>query len=384
MTSHSSADFAAREEIERAFAEGLKNRTFSGAVLLIGTADRILFHRCWGTTQWGGSPVDKATRFDLASLTKPLVTALLCAVAVERRWFTLDDVLGSFFAHDLVPSDKQSITVRQLLAHCSGLPAYLPFYRELIRQPFVARELELLSRILRTPLLASPGTTTVYSDLGFVVLGAILQSVLQGPLDQLAQQFIFQPLAISELEFLPFAPSSDPTLPPDLPQRQDFHFAATELCPWRRRLLLGEVHDENAYCLGGVAAHSGLFGTAAGVYQLLAHLLAAYQKQSASPLVSSDLLETIWRRQEIDGHSTWALGFDTPSAVNSTAGRFFSAGSVGHLGFTGTSFWMDLEQDVIVVLLTNRVHPTRHNESLREFRPLVHNLAMKAYYESCK
>lgn len=359
-------------------------RTFSGAVLLIGSADRILFQRCWGATQWGGPPVELATRFDLASLTKPLVTTLLCAVAVERRWISLDDSLGSFFANDFVPLDKRTITVRQLLAHGSGLPAYLPFYRELIRQPLAAREPELLSWVLRTPLLAGPGRTSVYSDLGFILLGAILQTVLQGPLDQLARQFIFQPLPINELGFLPFAPSSDPTLPPELPHRQDFQFAATELCPWRRRLLLGEVHDENAYCLGGVAGHSGLFGTAAGVYRLLAHLLAAYQKKSASPLVSSDLLQTLWRRQKIDGHSTWTLGFDTPSAVNSTAGRLFSAASVGHLGFTGTSFWMDLEQDVIVVLLTNRVHPTRENERMREFRPLLHDLAMKAYYDLFK
>lgn len=370
--------------IERAFAEGLKTQTFSGAVLLIGSADRILFQRCWGTTQWGGSPVELATRFDLASLTKPLITALLCAVAVERRWISLEDALGSFFAHDCVPSDKQSITIRQLLAHGSGLPAYRPFYQELIRQPLAGRGSELLSRVLHTPLLAVPGRTTVYSDLGFIVLGAILQTVLQGPLDQLARQFIFQPLAITELGFLPFAPASDPTVPPDLPHQQQFSYAATELCPWRRRLLLGEVHDENAYCLGGVAGHSGLFGTAAGVYQLLAHLLAAYQKQSAGPLVSSDLLQTFWRRQKIDGHSTWTLGFDTPSAVNSTAGRLFSASSVGHLGFTGTSFWMDLEQDVIVVLLTNRVHPTRENERMREFRPLLHDLAMKAYYDLFK
>lgn len=382
--SHSSADFAAAQTIERAFAAALRNRTFSGAAMLVGSAERILFHRCWGTTHEGGPAVDQATRFDLASLTKPLVTALLCAVAIERRLLTVEDSLEGFFAHGFVPADKRSITIRQLLAHCSGLPAYRPFYRELIRLPLPTRHAELLKRIMREAPAAAPGTVGNYSDLGFIVLGAILQTVLQGPLDQLADRFILQPLAITELGFFRFEPSSDPTCSPDLPTRQDFRVAATELCPWRRRLLQGEVHDENAYCLGGVAAHAGLFGTATGVYRLLAHLLASYRRQAADPLINPDLLETFRQRQKIDADSTRALGFDTPSAVNSSAGRFFSARSVGHLGFTGTSFWMDLEQEVIVVLLTNRVYPTRDNERIREFRPLVHNLAMKAYYESLR
>lgn len=384
LTTPSSADFTAADEIALAFAEALKNRTFSCAAMVIGTADRALFLHCWGAAQWGGSPIDETTWFDLASLTKPLVTTLLCANAVERRLFSLDDSLGRFFPNGLVPSDKKAITIRQLLAHCSGLPPYLPFYKELIRLPFPARQTALLDWIVTTPLLASPGKTTAYSDLGFIVLGKILQTVQQDSLDKLAHRFIFAPLSIDAPAFFKFEPVSDPTIPPDLPHANDFHVAATEHCPWRQRLLMGEVHDENAYCLGGVAAHAGLFGTAAGVYHLLAHLFRSYRDKPADALLSSDVLKTFWRRQEIDRQSTWALGFDTPSAVNSNAGRFFSANTIGHLGFTGTSFWMDLDQEVMVILLTNRVHPTRSNEKIREFRPLIHNLAMKAYYELSK
>lgn len=157
-------------------------------------------------------------------------------------------------------------------------------------------------------------------------------------------------------------------------------FAATEVCPWRKRLLVGEVSDENAWALGGVAGHAGLFGTARGVFAFVSHLRDIYTKECRKSFVSPEILQLFWTRAGLPEDSTWALGYDTPSPVGSSAGRYFSQKSVGHLGFTGTSFWFDLQRDRIVVLLSNRVHPTRENEAFKKFRPVVHDLVMEAVY----
>jgi CubicO group peptidase (beta-lactamase class C family) len=151
-------------------------------------------------------------------------------------------------------------------------------------------------------------------------------------------------------------------------------FAATEQCPWRKDLLVGRVHDENTYVMGGVQGHAGLFGTAVDVHRLLVELLSAYHGRPLAGCFEPDLVRLFFQR--------WAgtdrtLGFDTPSVENSSSGRFFSTNTVGHLGFTGTSFWMDLDQAVIVILLTNRIHPTRNNETIRQFRPKLHDAVMK-------
>ena len=146
-------------------------------------------------------------------------------------------------------------------------------------------------------------------------------------------------------------------------------------------MLQGEVNDENAYSLEGVAGHAGLFGTAGGIYKLLQIVWAIAKGDSTRPLASPSLVRRFLERQTIVPGSTWALGFDTPSEAHSSAGAFFSPRSAGHLGFTGTSFWMDLEQEILVILLTNRVYPSRTNDQIKSFRPLLHDAVMKAFYE---
>ena len=362
----------------RLFEDALAAGTFSGAGLLVATPEKVLFEGCWGHTRTGGSPVTAETRFDLASLTKPLVTTALCMRAVSQGTLKLDDPLSRFIPRPVLPADKRDITLRHLLNHCSGLPPYRPFYLHLLETPPPRRSEVLLARILATPLDAPPEKICQYSDLGFLLLGMILENTSEASLDQLAGSTLFQPHGINELQFLRLsAPSSDPAVPPENPAPASLDFAATEDCPWRRRLLAGEVHDENAYCLSGVAGHAGLFGTARGVFRLASFLWNVYRCRICGSPFSAQVVELFWTKAGLVPGSTWALGFDTPSSRDSSAGVHFSPKSVGHLGFTGTSLWMDLEKEIMIVLLTNRVYPTRQNEKLKAFRPLLHNFVME-------
>ena len=358
------------------FRKALREGVFSGASLLVASPEEILWEGVFGHVHRGGIEVSARTHFDLASLTKPLVTASLCMWAVSSGLFGMDDLLGRFFPPTALSPEKTTISVRQLLNHCSGLPAYEPYYRELISLPSPRRHERLLSKIFETPLLSAPGTECRYSDLGFFLLGTILETALEKPLDRLASELVFQPLGIRELCFRPFEAPCDPAEAPRFPE-ETRSFAATEHCTWRNRLLQGEVHDENAYSLGGVAPHAGLFGTARGVLQWLSFLWGIYRGSIEEKAWHREVVSGFWEKQRMVPASTWALGFDTPSLGRSSAGDCFSPRSIGHLGFTGTSFWMDLEQDILVILLTNRVHPRRENDGIRLFRPALHNLVME-------
>jgi len=344
---------------------------FSGASLLISRGGAPDFEREWGTVESGGVAVNRSTRFDLASLTKPLVIAPLCMAAVERGLLNLDDTLSRFFPGS-VPTDKKGITVKSLLSHSSGLPAYRPFYLELIELPPEARPNALASMILQTALDTAPGQTANYSDLGFMLLGLILERQMGARLDRLAQDYLFARLGIDELHFCPI----DAIRPPS----SGIRYAATQICPWRHRLLSGEVDDENAWTLNGVCGHAGLFGTARAVFKLLSFLWNIYEGNLTDPLWPRSLVRLFWTRTEVAGGlSGWCLGYDTPSRKGySSAGRYFSGNTIGHLGFTGVSFWLDLEKRALVILLTNRVHPTRQNDEIRQLRPVLHDIIMEA------
>ncbi|MGA2937857.1 MAG: serine hydrolase domain-containing protein [Syntrophobacteraceae bacterium] len=361
--------------LDSEFKAAIRRGVFSGASLLISRGWAPDFERTWGTVESGGVAVKRSTRFDLASLTKPLVTAPLCIAAVERGLFNLDDPLSRFFPGS-VPADKGGITVRSLLSHSSGLPAYEPFYLELIKLPPKARPNALASMILQTTLDTPPGKTANYSDLGFMLLGLILERQMGARLDRLAQDFLFARLGIDELHFCPISPQSSVLSP----QSSVLTYAATQFCPWRKRLLFGEVDDENAWTLNGVCGHAGLFGTARGVFKLLCFLWNIYEGNLTDPLWPRSLVRLFWTRTQVaEGLSDWCLGYDTPSRKGySSAGRYFSRNTIGHLGFTGVSFWLDLGKRVLVILLTNRVHPTRQNDEIRQLRPVLHDIVMEA------
>jgi CubicO group peptidase (beta-lactamase class C family) len=225
------------------------------------------------------------------------------------------------------------------------------------------RKAALRKLLVKEPLVHPIGSRVVYSDIGFMILAWLIEEICGNQLDHFVSEMIFSPLGLDNLFFIDLKAARKPGV-----------FAATEQCNWRRQLQSGQVHDENAYVVGGVQGHAGLFGIALDVHSLLSHLLSTYHGQPSTQLFQPDMVRLFFRRL---AGSDRALGFDTPSLSDSSSGQFFSRNSVGHLGFTGTSFWMDLDRSIIVILLTNRVHPTRDNEAIKAFRPKLHDEVMR-------
>lgn len=398
------------DPLERLLQEALKNRTFSCASLLVADSTRILYHRTWGKCQYGGEMCHDKTLFDLASLTKPLLVAPMMMRAVGLGVVDLEEPLTSFFPPSLLGPGHRDITVHQLLNHSSGLPSYAAYYRDLIGKPAHRRKEAILSEILKIPLESRPGEISRYSDLGFILLGILVEEVFETPLETLGKALFASCDAalcggksrdIADLDTLlerlqagrisvfdlpgagyrPLDVPTDPTAPPLRSREAPFSYAATELCPWRQRLLEGEVQDENAYCLNGVAGHAGLFASARHVWTLIASLWSVFRGRKGANGWTPEVVNLFWTRSNKPSGTTWALGYDTPSPDFSSAGSRFSPRSLGHLGFTGTSFWLDPDAERLVIFLSNRVHPSRENGRIRVFRPVLHNTVMEIFHE---
>ena len=329
-------------------------KAFPAAVVEVGDAMAPLWREAFGRLTYEASSPQTSndTIFDLASLTKVLSTTPLVMQQVERGAIGLDDPVGRYL-DTWRSADRAAVTIRDLLAHASGLPAWVPFFRE-----FRGRH-AFEQAIASTALEYAPRSQSVYSDLGFMLLGFILDEdvPLAGRFDTLfAQMGIIQ-----EVQFTP----------PDLWRRRT---APTEHDSWRGRLLVGEVHDENASALGGVAGHAGLFGTAAAVGDYARHLLQILDGRTGA-FSRQTLMTFITRQASIPGSSR-ALGWDT-MLPTSSCGTCMSPRAFGHTGFTGTSLWIDPDRGVYVVLLTNRVHPTRENDAMKQLRPALHDAVMK-------
>jgi serine-type D-Ala-D-Ala carboxypeptidase len=345
---------------------------FPGAVLLVSRAGHRLFFQAVGNAAIlpAPRPMTVQTIFDLASLTKPLATTLAVLIVVSRGNLGLDTPLADLLAPRSIPRDKAALTLRQLLSHSAGFPAWKPYYLELQKLPQKDRNSELREFLLEEPLEYAPGEGSLYSDLGFLVIQWIMEERTRTDLHRFTRENLYEPLGCPTLSYRPLQQTTagDPR-----------DFAATEQCPWRGRVLNGEVHDENAYVIGGVAGQAGLFGAAADVGRLLDAILRTRAGIGAGLPWAPGRLEEFLRRAYPEPTRTWALGFDTPAAVGSSAGSLFSPETVGHLGFTGTSFWLDLKRKLAVVLLTNRVHPTRANEKIKAFRPVLHDAVMEEF-----
>ena len=354
--------------LDNAVSEGI----FPGSVLLVSQSKKIVFFEAVGNRSLVPTlrPMTRQTRFDLASLTKPLATTLSTLCLVSQGMVRLDDSLAKLLPSTLVPEDKKKITLRQLLSHCSGLPAWKPYYLSLVTLPQMTRKSQIRRQILAEPLAYPPATNTAYSDLGFMLIEWIIEASTGEDLYHFTREKLFAHLGCDAPGFIP------------LRQKTGFDhnpFADTEYCPWRGRIISGEVHDENAYALGGVAGHAGLFGTAQEVKCVLDCILDTISGENTSLPWSRKPMTEFLQPARLHASSTWALGFDTPSSSDSSAGHYFSANSVGHLGFTGTSFWLDLNKKIAVILLSNRVHPSRDNEKIKEFRPLLHDAVMEEF-----
>jgi CubicO group peptidase (beta-lactamase class C family) len=292
------------------------------------------------------------TLFDLASLTKVISTTTLAMRLVDSGSLRLDDRIARWLP-DWRGKDREEVTTYDLLAHSSGLTAYLPFYRD-----YSGRQ-EFERAICTLPLEYTPGTQSIYSDLGFILLAFILETLTGTSLTK---------------QFEPIAAALEPHVVCFTPPRPWRHRTApTEVDPWRGRLLQGEVHDENAYALGGAAGHAGLFGTAAGVGRFAQLVLLTLGGKNI--LAASETMVRFVTRTGVSGSSR-ALGWDT-MLPTSSCGSLMSSRAIGHTGFTGTSLWIDPAMDLYVVLLTNRVHPSRDNERILTIRPAFHDAILE-------
>ena len=309
------------------------------------------------------------TLFDLASLTKVLATTTLAMKCYETGILELDRPLGDCLpAH--YPPDKASLTPRLLLLHAAGLPAHIPFYRELPAEPEdpEAQRRAVLQRIRQTSLAYPPGTETRYSDLGMILLGELMEQLAATSLDRLFEAQAAAPLGLQDTFFIHL----DTPLPKA--RRAADEFAATEQCAWRGSLIRGTVHDENAYLLRGVAGHAGLFSTIADLQILATTLLDGLAGRNS--FLRAETLTLFTTRQKLVADSDRALGWGTPTP-GASCGQRFSPRAFGHTGFTGTSVWLDPLHDRYVILLTNRVHPSRENNRLLDFRPRLHDLVIE-------
>jgi CubicO group peptidase (beta-lactamase class C family) len=352
------------QSVDTLMRKAIEEKIFPGGVLLVSAKGAIIFFEAYGWAQLSSQvPMTQETIFDLASLTKPLATTLAAMSLVQHDQIGLQTPLDNVLT-EFQDTDKAKVKLKHLLYHSSGLPDYRPYFRELEAIAQNSRKTALRKLLVQESLIHPIGKKVVYSDLGFMILAWVVERVSGWQLDQFVDARIYQPMGLKNLFFVPAnAPSIKRT------------FAATENCPWRNKVLAGQVHDENAYVVGGIEGHAGLFGTADNIHRLLVDLLLTYHGQPASALFKKNLLRQFFER--LPGTDK-ALGFDTPNLNDASCGHAFSPNSVGHLGFTGTSFWMDLERSVIVILLTNRVHPSRKNEGIKKFRPKLHDAVMKS------
>lgn len=348
---------------------GLDQGVYSGvsaAVSMIKKGKRLRARYSGGVTRTdGGVSVKESTLFDLASLTKPLCTTLCTLHYIDKGYLQWQSEPLSMF-DEKISSDKKNITIEHILHHSSGLLNYKNYFVNFLPLFNEANEELLIKRILKEPLIYKTGEKSLYSDLGFILLGKILEMKKNESLNRIFTIEIFDQIRKkNDVTFLPLSSS----------KMNRNTIVATEYCPWRKKTLHGEVHDEHCWLFGGVAGHAGLFGTAEGVLAICERLLDCWHDRDTHPAFSNDTLHYALTKRGPD--DDWLLGFDTPSSVTSSSGRYFSKQSIGHLGFTGTSFWIDLKEQVIVVLLTNRVHPTRENLKIRTFRPYFHDVIME-------
>jgi len=354
------------KQFSRAFAvlrEAIAEQAFPGAALAITHQGTLVASRGFGafTYDAGAPPIQPDTVFDVASITKVIATTASAMLLYERGRLPLDTALAEFLPEfvSLAPKHQQTarsaVTLRMLLAHCSGLPAYEKLFQ------FAGTREELVRAALTSRLVAPPGTRAEYSDIGFILLGEVLARRAELPLDLFAKQEIFTPLGMTRTRFNP-PMESRPAVPPTEDDRT-----------FRKRVIQGEVNDENAYVMDGVAGHAGVFAPATDLARFAECMLTG-----GAPLFRLETVKLFVHRQESPPGTTRALGWDTPSLVESSAGGYFSQAAFGHLGFTGTSLWIDPGRRLSVTLLTNRTWPDRSSQAIRRVRPELHDAIVEA------
>lgn len=357
-----------QREWEAMMQSGIEDGAFPGGVLLIGDRERILYHKAFGSAQLVPEqrPATTETIYDLASLTKVVVTTSLVMQLVERGKIRLGDPVERFFPGFKV-NGKEEITLRHLLTHSSGLRAWAPLY---LRGKNNQERFEYIKNMeLEYPI----GTKVIYSDLGFILLGEMVAQIYDQPLDQVAKQQIFDPLEMSDTTYKPAKTVWNRVAATEVNNDYETNMSSdTEGINRREGAILGQVHDGNCYAMGGVTGHAGLFSTAKDLYNFVQMLLNR-GRWNGQQILSPAMIEKMTRNYtgSLPGDNR-ALGWDKPADISS-GGDLTSDAAFGHTGFTGTSIWIDPTYDLSVILLTNRVHPTCSMKHIR-FRPLMHNL----------
>jgi len=287
-------------------------------------------------------PVKPESIYDVASLTKILSTTPITMKLITQKKLSLEHTIQQFYPQ-FTGGGKENITIRHLLTHSSGLPGYYQFFLD----DQIKNKKDILNYIINVELNAEPGSHYEYSDLGFILLTAIIEKVAKRPIDQLAHSYFFGQLGMQHTRYTP-------------PLEWKGKIAPTELDSiYRNRLIHGEVHDENTHLMGGVSGHAGVFSTAKDIARY-AQMLVNGGVWKGRRILKESQIQEFTTVQNIPDGSDLALGWDTPSqSGKSIAGDHFTKGSFGHLGFTGTSLWIDPHQEIFIVLLTNRVHPSR-------------------------
>lgn len=354
------------DSIDEVVEEGIRRKVFPGAVVLIMRSGVIVKHRGYGSAM--EVPVRRkmlpSTIFDLASLTKVVVTVPLSLALVERGMWTLKDPIGRFIP-ELNGEWAREATIWHLLTHTSGLPPWAALYAQArgkgeILKLFCADKPPLVSPVCR------PGERVIYSDLGYILCGIAIEKITGMELDSLAEQWIFRPLGMENTFFNP-------------PKTLRGRIAATEDDPRRGGVLVGVVHDENAWAMGGVSGHAGLFSTAIDL-AVYAQMLLNGGRYAGKRILSPNSVRLMTSLQTSGMNERRGLGWLLQSKAAISAGDLFSEKAFGHTGFTGTSLWVDPEDELVVVLLSNRVHPSRERDvwEIQRLRAVVNNLAAGA------
>lgn len=352
-------------EFQRAFSilqDGIERQAFPGAALAVTCRGQLVASRGFGhfTYDSGSREIASDTIFDLASLTKVVVTTTMAMILVECHQLSLDMLLSAILPDftALAPAHQQarrkSVTIGMLLTHSSGLPAYEKLFE------FAHTREELVRSAMTTPLVAAPGSRADYSDIGFILLGEALSKIAGMALDDFAEREIFGPLHMTRSSFVPPL-----ALRPEIPPTEDDR-------AFRKRVIQGEVNDENAWVMQGVSGHAGVFAPATNLARFAECML-----HGGEPILHAETVHLFTSRRQNPPGTSRALGWDTPSQPSSSGSRF-SKDSFGHLGFTGTSLWIDPARQLSVTLLTNRTWPHRSSQAIRQIRPLVHDAIVEA------
>ncbi len=358
--------------ITRALQKALENGATPGIALLVDQHGTCLYREAMGYAQIYPDKRDLSgdTIFDAASLTKVIATTTAIMLLVRDKLLELHDPLQRYIP--VFPHEQ--ITLLHLLTHSAGFPDWLPLFEKVQQEArrqgeeFIgtpeAKQTSIES-VCQADLLYAPGQYAKYSDLDFILLGEVIENVTGTPLNQYCRKMIFDPLEMSNTFFQVHG----------TPLRQG-EFAATERCDWRKKVMCGEVHDENAYAMGGVAGHAGLFSTLDDIRRFMLMLQRCYAGDD--DMIPQPIVRRFFSRQNRVEGSTWALGWDTPSKPESTGGTLISEESVGHTGFTGTSIWLDLKRKLLMLLFSNRIHPSRLNQTFLKMRPKIHDTVIIA------